>query len=210
MNRFDIFYKNFKWVYVNFNKSYDLTNDPELFNDTVKAYYDVSKRLPTSEDEMYKFCRFVAQQEKWPLIVRWYDLVGEFTREAEPMTPQQKKTKKEQLEINLQNDIITGFWPLFGNLEDKVMVARIYAYTCFKNHLDLPDYWKQYLVYAPLMKLGADYFNRKPFTKKELRLMGMIIDAKNKDSKGRPLKTGKKLGQIVFGYFIPENKRKKY
>ena len=79
-NRFDIFYKNFKWVYRNFNGSYDF-NDKELFNDTVKAYYDASKRLPS--EKIYDFCKFVAKQEKWPLIARWYEVLGEFMAELE-------------------------------------------------------------------------------------------------------------------------------
>lgn len=75
MDRFDIFYKNFKWVYRNFNGSYDF-NDKELFGDTVKSYLDFSKRLPT--EKIYNFCCFVAKQDKWPLIARWYDLISEF------------------------------------------------------------------------------------------------------------------------------------
>lgn len=207
MNRFDIFEKNFKWVYRNFNGSYDINQDPDLFASTLKAYYDASKSIPS--DKIYEFCQYIAHFEKWPLMAQWYDVARSYAKDPEIETPQKQKSKKEQLEGQLKMDIVAGFWPLFSTLEGRVMVARIYAYTCFKNHLELPNYWKQHLVYAPLIKLEADYFDRKPFTKNELKLMGAKIDQNNRDKNGRPVMIGKKVGSIVSGFFISNNTRKR-
>lgn len=205
MNRFDVFKKNFKWVYIHFNGSYDFNNDPELFADTMTAYYETSKRLPT--DKIYEFCQYIAGQEKWPLIAQWYELLGRFVTEPDLPTPKEEKTAKELLEVKLQNDIITGFWPLFGTLEGRTMVARVYAWYCQQHKLDLPNYWKQHLVYTPMPALKADYFDMKPMTRQELRIMGEMIDEKAKKIK---VPGFRKLGQIVFGGLIPESKRRKY
>lgn len=207
MNRYDIFKKNFKWVYRNFNGSYDMNNDPELFADTMKAYYDWSKAIPT--DKIFDFCKHIAQFEKMPSMAQWNDTANRFIRDPEIKTPEKEKSEKEKREVGLQNDIITGLWPLFGTLEGRCAVARLYAWTCKVNGLTLPDYWKQHLVYAPMPELKADYFERKPFTKQEMRVMGGVIDRNNKDKNGRPVLIGRKLGSIVSGFFVTDNTRKR-
>ena len=207
-NRLDIFTKNFKWLYRNFHGSFDINQNPELFNDSVMAYLDMSKSLPT--DRIYDFCRYVASiQRELPMMIQWNEMIYNFIKKPEP--PKEKKSTKEEIEVALQCDIVMGFWPLLSSLEGRTKIARIYAYTCYKNGLDLPDYWKKHLVYAPLSRLSKDYFDMKPFTKKELKVMGEMIDAKGKDANGRPITVGKKVGRIVGGFFARErNKRWKF
>ena len=93
MNRYDIFKKNFKWVYRNFNGSYDMNQDPELFADTMKAYYEWSKALPT--DKIYEFCKHIASFEKWPSMAQWNDVANRFIRDPEIKTPKEEKIERD-------------------------------------------------------------------------------------------------------------------
>jgi len=205
-DRKEIFTKHFTCLYVNFHGSYDINQNPELFKDTVTSYLEMSNHLPT--DQIYNFCRYIAHHKEMPLMAAWYELIRDFIKDPKAKTPEQKLSKKEELECQLQTDIITGFWPLFGSLRGRIMVARLYAYICYKNKLELPNYWKEHLVYAPRKKLMANYFKDKPLTKRELMIIGNMIDNKGKTKKGEFPKVGKKVGNIVFGGLISQkNKR---
>ena len=209
INRYEEFRKQFTWMYSILKNSYDIQNE-DLFGGILKAYYDRSGAVKTENFQEL----MVSFGSKFPSPDDYSRAVGEFVYKCNreeaiiDSAPPPKLNKKEELGVNLQNDIIMGFWPLFGTLEGRVRVARIYADACLKNHLKLPEFWKKYLVYAPLSELGADYFKLKPVTKKEYRHIGQLIDKKNTDKKGLDCIIGRKLGSIVGGYFMNQQRKR--
>ena len=204
IDRFKEFRKQFSWMYSVLKNSYDIQNE-DLFGGILKAYYDRSGAVKTEKFQEL----MVSFGSKFPSPDDYSRAVGEFVYKCDreeaiiDSAPPPKLTKKELGEVKLQNDIITGLWPLMKDDVGRGMIARLYGYTCYKNGYKLPDYWKSYLLCTPFVKLTAEYFELKPITKKEMRLIGLEVE-KNGISKGKS--DFRKVGEIVFGNLLGDNR----